>query len=148
MWNGSALQFDRNIYILRSFQNDRTNRVPRGNHNGGVIRFGGDGKLYVIFGDNGRRGQMQNLTNGAAGDGSPDDQFGGPGPDRAHFTGVILRLNDDGSAPSDNPFFALGVGIDGDVGRNLQRTFAYGVRNSFGLAFDPVSGDSVGSGKR
>lgn len=141
VWNGSALQFDRNIYNLRSFQNDRTNPVPRGNHNGGVIRFGGDGKLYVIFGDNGRRGQMQNLTNGAAGDGSPDDQFGGPGPDRAHLTGVILRLDDDGSAPTDNPFFVLGAGIDGDVGRNLQRTFAYGVRNSFGMAFDPVSGD-------
>jgi aldose sugar dehydrogenase len=140
-WNGSALQFDRNLTILRSFQNDVTNGVARGNHNGGVIRFGGDGKLYVIFGDNGRRGQLQNLANGALGDGSPDDQFGGPGPDRAHFTGVILRLNDDGSAPADNPFFALGAGIGGDVGGNLQRTFAYGVRNSFGLAFDPVSGD-------
>ena len=115
--------------------------MPRGNHDGGVIRFGGDGKLYVIFGDTGRRGQLQNLTNGHLGDNSSDDLFGGPGPDRAHFTGVILRLNDDGSAPSDNPFFALGAGIGGDVGGNLQRTFAYGVRNSFGMAFDPVSGD-------
>ena len=140
VWNGSALQFDRNLINLRSFQNDVTNGVPRGNHNGGVIRFGGDGKLYVIFGDNGRRGQLQNLPNGAAGDGASDDLFGGPGPDRAHYTGVILRLNDDGTAPQDNPFFALGGGIGGDVGGNLQRTFAYGVRNSFGLAFDPVSG--------
>ena len=140
VWNGSTLQFDRNLFNLRSFQNDVSNGVPRGNHNGGVIRFGGDGKLYVIFGDNGRRGQMQNLINGASGDGSSDDLFGGPGPDRPHFTGVILRLNDDGSAPTDNPFFALGAGIGGDVGGNLQRIFAYGVRNSFGLAFDPVSG--------
>jgi glucose/arabinose dehydrogenase len=141
-WDGSALRFDRNIINLRSFQHDRSNNVPRGNHNGGVIRFGGDGKLYVIFGDNGRRGQMQNLFDdrGPA-FAVPDDQFGGPGPDRAHFTGVILRLNDDGSAPADNPFFTLGAGIGGDVGGNLQRTFAYGVRNSFGLAIDPVSGD-------
>ena len=142
VWNGSALQFDRNIFNLRSFQHDPSNNVPRGNHNGGVIRFGGDGKLYVIFGDQGRRGQMQNIFDdrGPA-FAVPDDAFGGPGPDRAHFTGVILRLNDDGTAPADNPFFALGAGIGGDVGGNLQRTFAYGVRNSFGLAFDPVSGD-------
>jgi glucose/arabinose dehydrogenase len=141
-WDGSALRFDRNIFNLRSFQHDRSNNVPRGNHNGGVIRFGGDGKLYAIFGDNGRRGQLQNLFDdrGTAFE-VPDDQFGGPGPDRAHFTGVILRLNDDGSAPADNPFFALGASIGGDVGGNLQRTFAYGVRNSFGMAFDPVSGD-------
>jgi aldose sugar dehydrogenase len=141
VWNGSTLQFDRNLINLRSFQHDPTNGVPRGNHDGGVIRFGGDGKLYIILGDNGRRGQLQNLSNGAIGDGSPDDAFGGPGPDSAHFTGVILRLNDDGSAPADNPFFALGAGIGGEVGGNLQKTFAYGVRNSFGLAFDPVSGD-------
>ena len=139
-WNGSALQFDRNIFTLRSFQHNASNNVPRGNHNGGVIRFGSDGKLYVIFGDQGRRGEMQNLFDDR-GQGAPDDQFGGPGPDRAHFTGVILRLNEDGSAPADNPFFALGAGIGGDVGGNLQRTYAYGVRNSFGLAVDPVSGD-------
>src|SRR5688572_5976778 len=141
-WDGSALRFDRNIVNLRSFQHDRTNNVPRGNHNGGVIRFAGDGKLYVIFGDNGRRGQMQNIFDdrGPA-FAVPDDQFGGPGPDNAHFTGVILRLNDDGSAPSDNPFFSFGAGIQGEVGANLQRTFAYGVRNSFGMAVDPVSGD-------
>jgi glucose/arabinose dehydrogenase len=139
-WDGAALRFDRNIINLRSFQHDRSNNVPRGNHDGGVIRFGGDGKLYAILGDVGRRGQMQNLFDDS-GPGAPDDQFGGPGPDRAHFTGVILRLNDDGTAPADNPFFALGASIGGDVGGNLQRMFAYGVRNSFGLAFDPVSGD-------
>jgi glucose/arabinose dehydrogenase len=141
VWDGTALRFDRNIVNLRAFQHDRSNNVPRGNHNGGVIRFGGDGKLFVIFGDNGRRGQMQNIFDdrGPA-FAVPDDQFGGPGPDNAHFTGVILRLNDDGSAPADNPFFVLGAGIGGEVGGNLQRMFAYGVRNSFGMAIDPVSG--------
>jgi hypothetical protein len=67
-------------------------------------------------------------------------QFGGPAPDNAHFTGVIIRLNEDGSAPADNPFFTVGQRKGGEEGANLQKIFAYGVRNSFGLAFDPLSG--------
>jgi len=70
----------------------------------------------------------------------PDDQFGGPEPDEAHFTGVILRLNDDGTVPADNPFFDAGRNMGGEVGRNIQKIFAYGIRNSFGMAFDPRSG--------
>jgi glucose/arabinose dehydrogenase len=70
----------------------------------------------------------------------PDDQFGGPQPDDNHLTGVCLRLNDDGSTPTDNPFFNVGTQMGGQVGANLQRIFAYGIRNSFGFAFDPVSG--------
>jgi glucose/arabinose dehydrogenase len=140
IWDGSTLTFDRNLIKLHAFQNDATNGVPRGNHNGGVLRFGPDKKLYLIFGDNGRRGQMQNLVDGPFGPGQPDDQFGGPEPDDAHFTGVILRLNDDGSAPKDNPFFREGERMGGEVGANIQKIFAYGVRNSFGIAFDPVSG--------
>lgn len=140
-WDGTALRFDRNIATLRSFQNDHTNGVPRGNHNGGVIRFGGDGKLYVIIGDNGRRGHLQNLVEGGKGEPNGDDLFGGPSPDNAHFTGVILRLNDDGSAPADNPFFNEGASMAPEAHANIQKVFAYGVRNSFGMAFDPVSGD-------
>jgi glucose/arabinose dehydrogenase len=71
---------------------------------------------------------------------SPDDQFGGPEPDDAHYAGVIARLNDDGTIPEDNPFFAVGAAIGGEVGRNIQRTFVYGIRNSFGMAFDSRSG--------
>ena len=84
---------------------------------------------------------MQNLVNGPFGPGIPDDQFGGPAPDNAHFTGVIIRLNDDGTTPEDNPFFAAGATMGGEAGANIQKTFAYGVRNSFGLAFDPKSGN-------
>src|SRR6266508_1464161 len=112
----------------------------RGNHDGGVITFGPDGKLYILVGDGGRRGQLQNLPDGPFGPGQPDDQFGGPQPDDAHLTGVILRLNDDGTTPADNPFFGAGAEIGGQVGANIQKVFAYGLRNSFGMAFDPISG--------
>ena len=158
VWDGSTLTFDRSIIKLRSFQNDRNNvadptlPVLRGNHNGGVLRFGADGKLYVVIGDNGRRGWMQNIAAGLITNTSgqvADDEFGGPEPDDAHLTGVILRLNDDGSTPADNPFHQsgaqLGQRIGGtlgaEVGANLQRVFAYGVRNSFGMTVDPKKGE-------
>jgi glucose/arabinose dehydrogenase len=138
-WNGATLSFDRNLIRLRAFQAD-AGQPERGNHDGGVLRVGPDGKVYVIVGDLGRRGQLQNLRDGPFGAGIPDDQFGGPQPDDAHLTGVILRLNDDGSTPTDNPFFAAGAAIGGAVGTNVQKVFAYGLRNSFGMAFDPASG--------
>jgi glucose/arabinose dehydrogenase len=160
-WNGSALTYDSNLEMLLAFQNDGAptpagqgddasgphgQQPARGNHDGGVITFGSDGKLYVIFGDAGRRGALQNLPCGPTstacpGDVTPDDQFGGPLPDDNHFSSVILRLNADGSTPSDNPFFAAGAAMGGEIGENIQRTFAYGIRNSFGMAVDPVSGD-------
>ena len=153
VWDGNTLSFDRNLIKLRSFQHDAAPQPPnqgdaaqppRGNHDGGVLTFGVDGRLYVMFGDLGRRGQLQNLPSGPTETGLgptvPDDQFGGPQPDNAHFTGVILRLNRDGSAPSDNPFFAVGAAMGGEAGANIQKIFAYGVRNSFGMAFDPLSG--------
>jgi len=139
-WNGEALQFDRSILRFRAFQADE-NQPLRGNHDGGVLRFGPDGKLYAIVGDTGRRGRLQNLVNGPFGPGLPDDQFGGPEPDDLHRTGVIVRLNPDGSTPRDNPFFDAGRAMGGEVGENVQRIFAYGIRNSFGMAFDPRSGD-------
>lgn len=156
-WDGSVLTFASTLLRLRAFQED-ANQVTdpqnphnnpgllqRGNHNGGVIRFGPDRKLYVISGDTGRRGAFQNNLGGPF----PDDSFGGPLPDDAHATGRIFRLDDDGSAPADNPFHMLGALIGAqfpgpfgsEVGQNLQRLFAYGVRNSFGMTFDPISGD-------
>ena len=138
-WDGSALIFDTNIIQLRALQED-ADQPPRGNHDGGVIRFGHDDKLYIYVGDTGRRGQMQNLPDGPGAAGLPDDQFGGPEPDDAHLTGVILRLNDDGSTPDDNPFYEAGAIRSGEDGENLQKVFAYGIRNGFGMAFDPFSG--------
>lgn len=136
LWTGATLAFDRNLIKLRSLQQD-SGQPARGNHNGGVIRFGPDGKLYIVFGDNGRRGFLQNLASGGP---SPDDQFGGPEPDDAHLTGVVLRLNDDGSTPSDNPFFNAATNLTGAAAANVRKVFGYGLRNSFGMDFDPLSG--------
>lgn len=151
-----TLKFDRNLVVLRAYQAD-ADQPLRGNHNGGVLRFersGGDDdkrhmskrhddrkKLFIVIGDEGRRGMLQNLLEGPFGADTPDDQFGGPEPDNAHLTGVILRLNDDGSIPRDNPFYEYGATLGGEEGAALQRVFAYGIRNSFGLAVDPRTGE-------
>src|SRR5262245_10848793 len=115
-WNGSMLTQRENIIRLRAlqptFEREPTPAQGRGNHDGGVIQFGPDGKLYIFIGDVGRRGWMQNLVNGPYDPDDllfgTDDSLGGPEPDDEHLTGVILRLNDDGSTPTDNPFTDIG----------------------------------------
>lgn len=142
IWNGTSLQQERNIIKLRSYQAD-FGQPLRANHNGGVLAFEPSSgknepeKLYIFIGDNGRRGWLQNILTILP---VPNDQFGGPAPDDTHLTGVVIRLNDDGTTPKDNPFFEYGAQVGGVVGANLQKIFSFGRRNSFGLAVDPYSG--------
>jgi len=82
------------------------------NHNGGIIRFGPDSKLYVVIGDAESPANAQSLTT---------------------LAGKILRLNADGSAPSDNPFFS-------NPNANAQKVFSLGHRNSYGFTFHPHTG--------
>src|SRR5215470_2726619 len=81
------------------------------NHNGGAIHFGPDGKLYIGVGENANPSRAQ---------------------DRNDPFGKILRLNADGSIPSDNPFCAT----------NELRcaVWALGLRNPFTFAFQPGTG--------
>lgn len=144
IWNAASqtLTYSANLIRLHAYQHDMNSAAApfAGNHNCGKIAFGPDGKLYIMIGDNGRRGWLQNLPTGAFIPQAADDEFGGPEPDEAHATGAIFRLNDDGSTPADNPFVAAGAAIGGGVGSSIQKLFSYGHRNGFGLAFDPLSG--------
>ena len=93
--------------------------IPGPNHNGGKITLSKDNYLYAIIGDLNHRTKLQNFENG----GDPD------------YTGSIYRIDPhSGSAPVDNPF------VRSDV-PNIDKTFAYGIRNSFGLAVDPIAGE-------
>jgi glucose/arabinose dehydrogenase len=82
--------------------------TENGYHNGGDVVFGGDGKLYLSLGEVHEAPRAQD----------PND-----------LGGKILRLNSDGTAPSDNPF---GAG---------NPVYSTGHRNSFGLCVDPSNGD-------
>ncbi|MHC1774882.1 MAG: PQQ-dependent sugar dehydrogenase [Lentimicrobium sp.] len=100
-WNGLALE---NPEVLIDNINANTN------HDGSRLTFGPDGKLYMSTGDAWTTGYSQNLN---------------------YLNGKILRINDDGSIPSDNPF----------PGKYI---WSYGLRNSQGLVFSP-SGILYGS---
>jgi glucose/arabinose dehydrogenase len=97
--------------------------LPGQNHDGGkLISDGENGHIYAVIGDLNRRGMLQNLKNGSL----PDD------------TSVILRINPDGSPAQGNPFFEISR-TNGNYA-NLSKYYAYGIRNSFGLAIDPETG--------
>jgi hypothetical protein len=94
-------------------------RTDGGNHDGGVLRFGPDGMLYVGVGDTG------------IGDGGAPGASTNPyADDLMHREGKILRVRPNGDAPDDNPF----VGMGGDA----AFVYAYGLRNPFRFAFDPI----------
>jgi glucose/arabinose dehydrogenase len=97
--------------------------LPGQNHNGGkLIADSENGHIYAVIGDLNRKGTLQNFKNGSL----PDD------------TSVILRINPDGSPAQGNPF--LNVNRTDVSYSNLSKYYAYGIRNSFGLAIDPMTG--------
>jgi glucose/arabinose dehydrogenase len=100
-------------------------RTDNGNHDGGVLRIGPDGKLYVGVGDTG-------LGDNQGGPGSSTNPYA---QDLNELEGKILRLNLDGTAPSDNPFFGM-------VGKRAE-IFAYGFRNPFRMSFDGAPTNSL-----
>jgi uncharacterized repeat protein (TIGR03806 family) len=90
---------------------------PFGNHNSGSLAFGPDGKLYVACGDGG----------------SANDPFDNA-QDLTTLLGSILRLNDDGGVPADNPFV-------GGTGGERGEIWAHGLRNPWRMSFDRLNGD-------
>lgn len=101
-----------------------------GNHRGGDIHFGADGKLYFATGDAGNPSQAQQVTS---------------------FNGKILRLNRDGSIPSDNPTtFRDTSGATLTPSAGYRAIWAMGLRNPFRFAMEPATGrvhvNDVGAG--
>jgi glucose/arabinose dehydrogenase len=97
--------------------------TPGPRHNGGVVRIGPDNNVYVIIGDvDGHETLAQNQESGEEPDG----------------TSGILRVTQDG-----RPVGIDGDGDDGILGNThpLNLYYAYGIRNSFGFDFDPVTGN-------
>jgi glucose/arabinose dehydrogenase len=92
------------------------------NHNGGAIHFGPDGKLYAAVGENAVAANAQTLNN---------------------RLGKILRLNSDGTIPTDNPFFNTASGVN-------RAIWALGLRNPYTFGFQPGTGrmfiNDVGAG--
>jgi glucose/arabinose dehydrogenase len=93
--------------------------LPGPNHDGGKLVIGPDNYLYAVIGDLNHRGKLQNIKDGP----DPDD------------TSVILRANPaDGSPAKDNPFI-------NNPNSAIHKYYAYGIRNSFGITFDPLTGN-------
>ena len=90
--------------------------IPGPRYNGGPVLVGPDGFVYVIIGDvEGHTTQAQNFEDGPAADG----------------TSGILRVGMNGEVPPS----VIGSGVFG------KYYYAYGIRNSFGMDFDPATGN-------
>ncbi len=93
------------ILVLDDLEN------PFGFHIGGAIHFDGEGKLIVAVGEDGNLAYSQ---------------------DGSTLLGKILRIHDDGTVPTDNPFV--------DVPGVRDEIYAFGVRNPFEFAVQPKTG--------
>ena len=96
--------------------------LPGPSHNGGVLDIGPDNNLYLVVGDINREGNPEYLTLAQNIEDSkmPDGRGG------------VLRITIDGETVNDG--FTLGnEGL-------LDKYYGYGIRNSFGIGFDPATG--------
>ena len=94
------------------------NNVNRTDHNGGKVAIGPDNNVYMIIGEvGGHRTQAQNIENGPAPNG----------------LGGVLRITQDGGLVDDEPIFGTDL--------PLGVYYAMGIRNSFGIDFDPLTGN-------
>jgi glucose/arabinose dehydrogenase len=82
------------------------------NHNGGALHFNNDGKLYIAVGDN---------------------ATGSNAPSLNTIHGKMLRMNKDGSIPTDNPFFTTTAG-------NNRLIWTTGLRNPFTFSVQETTG--------
>jgi glucose/arabinose dehydrogenase/PKD repeat protein len=83
-----------------------------GLHNGGSIKFGADGKLYATVGENNRKTPAQTLNN---------------------FFGKVVRINRDGTIPTDNPYYDTASG-------DYRAIWARGLRNPYKMAVQRGTG--------
>jgi aldose sugar dehydrogenase len=100
--------------------------LPGPNHNGGKLAIGPDNYLYAVIG------------NVNAGDSILQNDKRGRGP---HDTSVIFRIdpNNDGLPAPKNPISSSDN--NSTTNKILSKYYAYGIRNSFGLTFDPITGN-------
>lgn len=93
---------------------------PFTNHNGGYLKFGPDGYLWIGTGDGGSGGDPQNNAQNLS-----------------SYLGKMLRINVNGTTgytiPSDNPFTGTAT--------NLDEIWAYGLRNPWRFSFDTTTGN-------
>ena len=83
-------------------------------HFGSRLAFAPNGKLFITFGDHGERPRAQDVTNAS---------------------GSVVRLNDDGSIPTDNPSFS-----DGNI-KAREGLWSIGHRNQQGADIHPETGE-------
>ncbi|MCP5144062.1 MAG: PQQ-dependent sugar dehydrogenase [Gammaproteobacteria bacterium] len=107
---GNGLQNVTRIFVAEP-------KADGGRHFGGRLLFGADGKLYISLGERGA---------------SPGLGARHPAQQKSNHLGALIRINDDGSVPTDNPFV--------DDAQAAPEINSYGHRNIQGLIQDPATG--------